>query len=559
MGYRAVRDAFAAARRESRLLIELGRRRIAARLADARPRHVFRHAVVGDLDVAYRQEIDEDGTVRHWFLGAGRDGIVLARPWTAGPLVEGRPEADRAEMEAELARLAAGPRPGATAVTTAFFEHKEWDETRSVEIHDAIRAVAMRLSAHLKVMEIFRHQMRSGPTIVGMTQEHTDAGFARALTLRSDEAKALARLNKLDFPLLHAALIHPDLALDRPVREIERQVMYRLGIPEAAMRRLPEELKPGPSHVLAMSSLPIDWMPQAVDHEAWKAMGRIAWIAKGMGATGEDIRTLLDSSKGDWIDFEARCIRELHGTKVKVDPWTFARNAPILANDVVMELEVFLEDLAVESGLEGWRSDLVARLALREGRSLPAVFEATRLWHVRFNPPARDGVTWEALLPTWTHPRTGVEVTPLTGGGQLVEEGRAMDHCVGGESFARSSLRDESRIVSLRRRGKRLSTAEIRLGGEAGPMAVVQHFGRRNREPDGTAAEALDAYLALPEVARAMLAGDPKPVEMPPRTKEENEELLDAWRPFLAGRWRNAPLRRFREELVPETPEMPSP
>lgn len=75
---------------------------------------------------------------------------------------------------------------------------------------------------------------------------------------------------------------------------------------------------------------------------------------------------------------------------------------------------------------------------------------------------AKGDRAWSSMLPAGlVHEATGVEVVELTLPEELFLEGRALRHCVDGYSDACYSGR--SRIVSLRKGGKSLATAEFRL------------------------------------------------------------------------------------------------
>jgi len=75
---------------------------------------------------------------------------------------------------------------------------------------------------------------------------------------------------------------------------------------------------------------------------------------------------------------------------------------------------------------------------------------------------AKGDRAWTAMLPAGlVHEATGVEVVELTLPEELFLEGRALRHCVDGYSDACYSGR--SRIVSFRKDGRSLATAEFRL------------------------------------------------------------------------------------------------
>ncbi len=77
--------------------------------------------------------------------------------------------------------------------------------------------------------------------------------------------------------------------------------------------------------------------------------------------------------------------------------------------------------------------------------------------------PERD-LHWTALLPNWQC--SGYEVLELDSGARLLQEGLEQKHCVG--SYADACASGTCRIFSVRLRGKRLATIELRreLGGK---------------------------------------------------------------------------------------------
>ncbi len=99
-------------------------------------------------------------------------------------------------------------------------------------------------------------------------------------------------------------------------------------------------------------------------------------------------------------------------------------------------------------------------------------------------------LTWEPLTEPFA---TGaVTVVPLTCAQDLAEEGEALSHCVG--TYVMHCLLHGIHVVSLRKDGRRLSTAEIRFDGKN--PRVIQHCARRNGDPPRDAEKALAAYVA---------------------------------------------------------------
>ncbi len=153
---------------------------------------------------------------------------------------------------------------------------------------------------------------------------------------------------------------------------------------------------------------------------------------------------------------------------------------------------------------------LAARTLLLARRAVPRVLEACARWHRDLprmeaalatlpNAHGSVGSRWPAGFPDL---RLGdVTVTVLTHVSELADEGRhgtnadgtlGLSHCVGG--YGAHCGVTGSRILSLRREGVRLSTAEVRLKGRE--VEVVQHRGVDNAEPCHRASSAMRAYVA---------------------------------------------------------------
>jgi hypothetical protein len=147
----------------------------------------------------------------------------------------------------------------------------------------------------------------------------------------------------------------------------------------------------------------------------------------------------------------------------------------------------------------------------------------------------------------------GVEVRPLLTSADLLEEGAALGHCVGGYDWA---LESGHCILFGLSSPEGRSTAEVRPGG--GPqglrLLVAQHRGVRNGEPPEGHAGALAAVLSgVAEDALAALAAEMetrarverrmRALNMERLTPEQREGLADLLmeqlRPFLSGPERN--------------------
>lgn len=545
---------------------------------------VLRHGRIGRLDAIYMQYPDGEGGHRHWFVAAGDDGIAFARPTSEGPLVPGRPEANLLEIEDELARIARLP-ADPESILLAFGETEwegfdlsgglKWLEDKGMApvrrrppphdlddlkaaamVADAFRPVASRLKPHRALLRAYAAQVHLHHRSDDDDGMDLDA-FLRMLRMPKAEIEAIAAMG--EFKLLRPAIDLLDVRFDRPKAEVDREVMARLGISQAAIRRIPAWLEPDGTLVRALRNFPLDWLPDEDDRKAWTAMDWTARLLGEMGASDAEFPGLVASCKGDWVGFIARCSRAAHGNDASQDYRSFSL-AIMNAADVRAEFQALLLDLVDEDEGMADRIEDLGHEALTDGRSLPAILESSRIWHDRFKSPAPKSVTWPPLLPRWTHRGTGIRVVPLSSSTELDEEGAAMRHCVGGEAFALDCLRNLTRILSLRRGEERVSTAEIQLGPDSAIQGgrVEQHLGWRNGRTGPGAVEALEAYLDLPHVRELVRRPLHNVLDLPARTEEELETLLAAWRPYMAGRWRNATLDDFREALAPEDSPTPA-
>lgn len=539
------------------------------------------HARIGELDVAYAQYPISHDREAHWYLAVDDAGVALVQPFANGPLVPGKPGAGKEAIRARLAEVLSRPRETDPARIVRAFEQGPWirkDRMTSLDwlldrglrlktgqgdeaetfVAEAVKPVTDRLGKRAELADLYlAKRIRKSLAIhPGLDR---DEAAARILRLSPAEMDGLG--SSLLKVILHEAAEMPGLRLDAPPEKILVEALARLGVPESATRRLPGLHVESASLLCAMRTLPVDWLPSPGDLEGWKALLGISFTLQDSKTPEREWRGLLASAKGDWLEFAERCYRAAFGRRLEL---RYPALAATLRNaaDVNKGFAVFLADLAEDAPGVAKKVAEVAYEAVVGGRGLPSILENSRHWHERFTARAPTGVEWEALLPAWTEARTGIEVVPLTSSDALVEEGEAMGHCVGGESFARDSLQDRTRIVSLRRGEERLSTAEIDLDFAGLPGAidagVLQHHAHGNSEPPPDAADALRAYMSLPEVALARTNARANGRRMPEGTEANLAEALDRWRPYLTGAWKNATLEDFREAIAPDLESIPA-
>lgn len=537
------------------------------------------HARIGELDVAYAQYPLSHDHEAHWYVAVDDQGVALVQPFANGPLVPGKPAAGKDAIHARLTEVLARPRETDPARIVRAFEQGPWVQKDRMTSLDWLLNRGLRLKPGQgdEAEAFVAEAMRPATDRLGARAELADLYLAKrtrkSLAIdpgldRDDAAARILRLSPAELPglgsnllkvILHEAAEMPDLRLDAPPEEIVRKALATLGVPEAATRRLPGPLIESAYLVSAMRTLPVDWLPQPEDLLGWKALLGLAFTLQDSRTSEKEWRRLLAPAKGDWPTFVERCYRAAFGRRLEVRYPALAaalRNA----DDVAKGFAAFLVNVAEDGPGVARKVAHLAHEAVVGERALPSILENSLNWHGRFSATTPANVTWEPLLPAWTDPTTGIDVVPLTGSNALMEEGEAMDHCVGGPAFSRDSLQDRTRIVSLRRGGERLSTAEIDLT-VATPQdwngGVLQHQGRENTEPSADAIAALREYMALPKVTLARTNASRNELRMPEGSEGDLASELERWRPYLTGTWRNATLDDFWEALTPD-PELSS-
>lgn len=542
------------------------------------PQPILGHAHFGEIDVAYLEVAGRDGKPLHWFLAVGNDGVTHARPLAAGSLVPDRPGASVEEVEFHLGNIVEEPGEDTDAqVVTAFRQGirtrgdldpmaKALQElgvpfARQFEDHvrratrAAFAPARKRMARHVRIVEACE-LLNDSQAIPYPTRFLSPVGVAaRILRLSASDLDGLEALGLS--PLLRQALELPDVDLSAAPEAIVGNVLDVLRVPQAAVRRLPRGLTPCPAVVRAMRALPVGWMPSPTDDAEWRAMEIVALTLHGGGMGEASWPRLLSGCKGRWAAFLERCGRAAHGPDSR-SPTLHVPDRLAHARDVTNGFAAFLESLDVEGLKARLAKDAIAHDATVGELNLPSILGNSRIWHARFKAPGPSGATWDPILPEWTDPATGIGIVPLSNSDDLAEEGDVMDHCVGGEAYALASLRNQVRVISLRRDGTRLSTAEIALGtpSRSRPTlhGVVQHQGARNVTPPEEAKAALASYVALEAVSTARLGAEPNDRKLPPRTQADIEALLERWRPYLTGRWKRATIEEFRQALMAQAP-----
>jgi hypothetical protein len=167
----------------------------------------------------------------------------------------------------------------------------------------------------------------------------------------------------------------------------------------------------------------------------------------------------------------------------------------------------FLRGLEVPSSLANApvRCDFLTALrnAIVGPRGIKSFREGIALWHRRAATVAAlrheenaEQPGWPALCARWSSSDNVHQFVPLTSAADLVEEGNALGHCVGGYySQCRSG---GTQILSLRSHGRHAATLELLLGGEPGQgltISVGQFRTFGNARPNEPSHVALRAFM----------------------------------------------------------------
>ena len=547
---------------------------------------VLGNAQFGGLRVAYIELPQGEGRL-HWVFAIEDGAATAAIPLAEGPLVPGRPMASHAEVMEILPGLVERSRSGtaATAImqvlmpgmpamakmvdmlAEAGWQGEERLSSTDIErMEDWLLPLVVRLGDRLRILRAFIDaDSGSAVRLPNPTLSGTE-GCERIVRLTAAEAKGAMSLvstaRRGTSHYLPLAIREPSIALDGSPREVQAAVLRRMHVPEAALRRIPGDQRVSRDTALGLRFLPIDWIPGPEDLDGWRGLHMACRAMAQLHRNPPRWDVMAKGSKGNWPGFVDRCLKVAFEVAV-IPEWQFRHDVgkylPEIVTrslDVNRAFEAYLISIQGDEGMrETLRARALAEKAIVGDRSLPTRLEVSREWHRRFHAPAPSGVTWQPILPRWTDPATGIEVVPLVVSDELEAEGDAMRHCVGGEAYALGSLRNELRIVSLRRDGKRLSTAEIsmapfKVGKEArNTEGVVQHLGPGNARPHEDAEACLDTYARLPETLEARAMATPGHEAMPRRSDADLESLLERWRPYLTGPWKSTTLAEFRAEM----------
>lgn len=147
-------------------------------------------------------------------------------------------------------------------------------------------------------------------------------------------------------------------------------------------------------------------------------------------------------------------------------------------------------------------------------RGVKSFEEATQCWHRRAATVAAlrheeqaDAPGWPALCPPWRDPDGHGSIVALASAEDLVDEGTALDHCVGG--YYAQCRTGATQILSLRIGAVRCATIELLVDPAQGgglSIRLGQFKGHRNSKPDRQQHAALRTFLEALQARRHPVA-----------------------------------------------------
>ncbi|MGB3390343.1 MAG: PcfJ domain-containing protein [Pseudaminobacter sp.] len=135
-------------------------------------------------------------------------------------------------------------------------------------------------------------------------------------------------------------------------------------------------------------------------------------------------------------------------------------------------------DIRKGGGLVRQRMIAALRHAIIGARKPKAFQQAVGLWHRRVatlsalrheHTAERPG--WPDLCAPWRSACGSYQLVVLSSAADLVEEGRVLDHCVGG--YYAICRRGDTQILSMRENGNRIATLELTLGPDLTVLALA--------------------------------------------------------------------------------------
>lgn len=205
------------------------------------------------------------------------------------------------------------------------------------------------------------------------------------------------------------------------------------------------------------------------------------------------------------------------------------RQGGFKADGKVYRFASSLEVDATRGGGELRRNLLTAlRTAIVGSRGPKAFQEGVGLWHRRVaslsalrHERRAEQPGWPPLCQPWRSSCGRFEILVLSSAAELIEEGRAHDHCVGG--YYEICRRGDTQILSLREDGRHAATVELKLGSDLSSITIEvgQFKAYRNATPPPHLHDPLRSFL------RAVRSGEHK----------VDGSRLAAYRKTMRDRW----------------------
>jgi hypothetical protein len=294
--------------------------------------------------------------------------------------------------------------------------------------------------------------------------------------------------------------------------ELVPALTQRLALTRAQLNTLREATPPGaftsyPRHAvlhLQAHGVPLhQWpgggrpaQPQAWQSSPWLTHDELTPVRSDY--YGTDRTTVRDAVRSFTNDLLAPLLAEI------------APPADIGTGDLFHTLEFILHahkrTPALIAGIQSFLACI--RSALVGARGPKAFQEAARTWHRRAaavaavrNENQADRPGWPPLCPPWISPCGAYQILPLTTAKALIEEGEAHHHCVG--TYYETCRSGGTQILSLRRCGQPVVTAEILLDDRISSIKVGQFKGLYDNIPDDPA-----VHQAMREFLRDLRTGN---------------------------------------------------
>lgn len=364
------------------------------------------------------------------------------------------------------------------------------------------------------------------------------------------------------FASLSRTLMQPDVtaAIDKAV-PLNPILVARLGLSEAALRSLRgahrfagafDMLVPdfeGAVGELRAHSIPLHEWPGQGKPDRPEAWMNNPWLGRGK----------YQLLRPDYFDPDNSEVRDaVTGFRDDILRPIVAARASALYPRLPRRIERFLQDLEFPAALRASdeRRDFLTaiRRVLVGPRGAKSVGEAVSVWHRRAASVAAmrherraDRPGWPPICKVWRSADGIHTIVPLTTAADLVGEGNALDHCVGG--YYEPCRRGDTQILSLRWNGCHAATIEFTLaGGEKDLSVQVGQFkARRNRRPDAASHDVLKEFLGA--INRGRHALDRKTMIA------HRKHMRDTW----DGSWssRNLPLEHARAVFPLYRPLLP--